>query len=159
LSNLQFWFPEDVGGCLLATQTPGGAIQPTALFQAIATRINSDRPALVIVDNVAAIYGGDQNNRGQVRAFMNLWRGLARSSGAAILLLNHPSLSGLTNGTGRGGSMAVFEAAPENGGYKARAFAATMHRLLNAGRIEIREEGPPSKRRKRLAIAANGSAS
>ena len=58
--------------------------------------------------------------------------------------------------TGRGYAPAVFEAAPDNGGYKARAFAATMHRLLTAGRIEVREEGPPSKRRKRLAIAGQG---
>lgn len=105
LANLHFWFPPNVGDCLLAAQTRAGTIEPTPLFRSIAARIIEMRPALVVVDNIAAVYGGDQNHRGMVRVFINLWRGLAHSSGAAILLLNHPSLSGLTAGTGRGGSM------------------------------------------------------
>jgi RecA-family ATPase len=213
------------------------------------------RPVLVVVDNVAAIYGGDQNIRGMVRAFMNLWRGVARASGAAILLLNHPSLSGLTAGTGRGGSMdwrntvraalhlkpanenadadrgvrilecvknnyaaqgrpvrlewtdgvltvegtasplqraaqdaqadekflallalhtrlgvdvgpspgqnyapKVFAEHAENGGYRKQAFATTMHRLQLTGRIVVEEQGPASRRRKRLAIVGRTSA-
>jgi RecA-family ATPase len=105
LTELRFWFPDDVGDCLMSVTTAGMQIQATPLYHALRKLITDMRPTLVIVDNVAAIYGGDQNHRGQVRAFMNLWRGLARASGAAILLLNHPSLNGLTAGTGRGGSM------------------------------------------------------
>jgi RecA-family ATPase len=40
-----------------------------------------------------------------VRSFVNLWRAIAHQSRAAVLLLDHPSLSGMTNGTGRGGNM------------------------------------------------------
>jgi RecA-family ATPase len=250
LEGLHFWFPSDVGGSLLAVQSSRNTIEPTPTFRALADRINEIRPALVVVDNIAAIYGGDQNHRGMVRGFINLWRGLAHSSGAAILLLNHPSLSGLTTGTGRGGSMdwrnavrsalhlkpapdqadadrgvrvlecvknnyaahgapvrlewvdgvltvegtaspiqraaqeaqadnkflellahhirlgidvgpstgqnyapKIFADAPENGGYTSKGFAVVMHRLLNSNRIVIEEQGPPSKRRKRLVIA------
>ena len=105
LRNLHFWFPPDVGDCLLAAQSKANFVEATPLFRSIVEHVEQLRPVLVVVDHVAAIYGGDQNHRGMVRGFMNLWRGLARSSGAAILLLNHPSLSGLTTGTGRGGSM------------------------------------------------------
>jgi RecA-family ATPase len=41
-----------------------------------------------------------------VRSYVNLWRKIARlPSKPAVVLLDHPSLSGLTNGTGRGGNM------------------------------------------------------
>jgi RecA-family ATPase len=41
-----------------------------------------------------------------VRSYVNLWRRIARQpSRPAVLLLDHPSLSGLTSGTGRGGNM------------------------------------------------------
>jgi RecA-family ATPase len=41
-----------------------------------------------------------------VRSYLNLFRTIARQPSApAVLLLDHPSLSGLTNGSGRGGNM------------------------------------------------------
>jgi RecA-family ATPase len=77
----------------------------TPLFRAIEKQVIELRPSLVVVDNVAAIFAGNQNDRVMVRTFVNLFRGMARASGAAVQLLNHPSLSGITNGTGRGGNM------------------------------------------------------
>jgi hypothetical protein len=63
-------------------------------------------PVGVIVDNVAATFGGQQNDRGMARSYVNLWRTIARGpSRPAVILIDHPSLSGLTNGTGRGGSV------------------------------------------------------
>lgn len=105
LKRLNFWFPADTGDCLFATQTAQNTARSTPLFDTMAECIVAQRPVLVLIDNVAAIYGGDQNNRAMVRAFMNRWRAVARASDACILLLNHPSLSGLNAGTGRGGSM------------------------------------------------------
>src|SRR5690349_18667894 len=61
LHRLAFWFPDDVGDCLLARQVQGGAIVPTDLFNQASTRIQEARPALVIVDNVAAVFGGEMN--------------------------------------------------------------------------------------------------
>jgi RecA-family ATPase len=55
---------------------------------------------------VAAVFAGNQNDRVMVRSFVNLWRTIAHGpSKPAVLLLDHPSLSGLTSGTGRGGNM------------------------------------------------------
>jgi RecA-family ATPase len=39
------------------------------------------------------------------RTFVGMFRSIARVANCAILLLDHPSLSGITSGTGRGGSM------------------------------------------------------
>src|SRR5882757_8901697 len=68
----------------------------------------SDLAGLLLwfVDNVAATFTGNQNDRVMVRSYVNLWRTIARqASRPAVLLLDHPSLSGLTNGSGRGGNM------------------------------------------------------
>lgn len=105
LANLHFWFPSDFADCTLALPRPGGVMQATPLMRSIETAINQIRPALVVLDNVAAVFAGNQNDRVMVRTFVNLWRGIARSTGAGVLLLDHPSLSGLTNQTGRGGNM------------------------------------------------------
>lgn len=58
--------------------------------------------------------------------------------------------------TGQNYAPKVFAEAPDSGGYTSRGFAMTMHRLLERGRVQIEEHGPPSKRRKRLIIAGQG---
>jgi RecA-family ATPase len=75
------------------------------MFHALAAAVAQIKPALLIVDSVAAVFGGNQNDRGQVRTFVSMFRRLARDAGSAILLLDHPSLSGMTNGSGRAGSV------------------------------------------------------
>lgn len=105
LADLHFWFPTDVAGCTFATPGPGGVMQATPLFRSIEAAVCSLRPGLVVLDNVAAVFAGNQNDRVMVRTFVNLWRGMARAAGCGVLLLDHPSLSGMQNGTGRGGNM------------------------------------------------------
>src|SRR5580704_12109471 len=83
-----------------------GIMQPTPLMCRIAVAIEQAAPVLVVVDNVAATFAGNQNDRVMVRSYVNLWRRIANGpSKPAVLLLDHPSLSGLTSNTGRGGNM------------------------------------------------------
>jgi RecA-family ATPase len=105
LADLHFWFPSDFAGCTFATPGPGGVMQATPLFRSVEAAIGARRPALVVLDNVAAVFAGNQNDRVMVRTFVNLFRGMARTTGCGVLLLDHPSLSGMQNGTGRGGNM------------------------------------------------------
>lgn len=106
LADLHLWFPDDVAGAVFATPDRSGIMHPTSLFCSIEASITKIAPVLVIVDNVAATFTGNQNDRVMVRSYVNLWRRIARHpSRPAVLLLDHPSLSGLTNGTGRGGNM------------------------------------------------------
>lgn len=49
------------------------------------------RPVLIILDNIATIFAGDENNRFQVTHFVNLAGGLAREFGCGVLLLGHPA--------------------------------------------------------------------
>ncbi|WP_286840167.1 AAA family ATPase [Acidiphilium sp. 34-64-41] len=61
---------------------------------------------LIVLDNVADLFGGNENDRNQVRRFINLLNRLALDRGAAILLNCHPSRAGLASGSLDGGSTA-----------------------------------------------------
>jgi RecA-family ATPase len=104
LKGLHFHFA-DPDACLLAIAQRDGTMAAAPLFTALATAARAIRPALIVVDSIAATFGGNQNDRVHARTFVGLFRTLAREVDCAILLLDHPSLSGITSGTGRGGSM------------------------------------------------------
>ncbi len=105
--NLHFWFPGQMTETIMAVADRHTSImRPTRTMQEIAAAIAALGPVLVIVDNVAATCGGNQIERVVARSYTNLWRQIAHGpSKPAVLLLDHPSLSGMTNGTGRSGSM------------------------------------------------------
>lgn len=102
--GLHFHFAEP-DNCLLAIARPGGTMVPTALLASLAAAAFEIRPALIVVDSIAATFGGNQNDRVHARTFVSMFRSIAQEANCAILLLDHPSLSGITSGTGRGGSM------------------------------------------------------
>jgi RecA-family ATPase len=106
LADLHLWFPQEAAGAVFAIPDRTGIMHPTPLFRSIEAAVAAIEPVLIIVDNVAATFTGNQNDRVMVRSYVNLWRTIARqASHPAVLLLDHPSLSGLTNGSGRGGNM------------------------------------------------------
>ncbi len=89
---------------VLATETSRYAIGPTALFRALESRCQRTRPELVVLDTLSDLFGGDENNRVHARQFVGLLRGLAIRQDCSVLLLAHPSLSGLNSGSGTSGS-------------------------------------------------------
>jgi RecA-family ATPase len=106
LTDLHLWFPAEGGDTVLALPDQSGIMRPTRLMDEICERIARLAPAFVAVDNVAATYGGNQIDRLMARSYVNLFRTVAQGPGnPAVLLLDHPSLSGLSNGSGRGGNM------------------------------------------------------
>ena len=104
LTRLHLHFAEP-DNCTLGIASPRGVIERTERFHSLKSTMDEIRPGLLVVDSVAAVYGGLQNDRGQARAFISLFRRLAIDARAAVLLLDHPSLSGMASGSGRAGSM------------------------------------------------------
>jgi RecA-family ATPase len=104
IESLHFHFA-DPDACLLGVSRREGPIAPTPLFASMVAAALDIRPALIVVDSIAATFGGNQNDRVHARTFVAMFRRLAQRAGCAVLLLDHPSLSGITSGTGRGGSM------------------------------------------------------
>ncbi len=81
-----------------------GALTPSPLYTELDKRIGGERPALVVLDTLADMFPGNENDRTQARQFIGLLRGLAIRHECALLLLSHPSQSGLNTGSGTSGS-------------------------------------------------------
>lgn len=96
-----------LAGCdaLLATLDRARLV-PTPLYHELDGRIGDERPAIVVLDTLADLFPGNENDRAQARHFIGLLRGLAIRHECAVLLLAHPSLTGLNTGTGTSGSTA-----------------------------------------------------
>lgn len=79
-------------------------LKTTALFAALERLLDDRAPALLVLDTLADLFAGDENVRSQARQFIGLLRGMAIRHGLAVLVLAHPSLSGISSGSGTSGS-------------------------------------------------------
>ncbi|WP_333830195.1 AAA family ATPase [Pararhodobacter sp.] len=90
---------------LLAAQNGRtGALRPSALYEELDRRLQEDAPSLVVLDTLADLFPGNENDRAQARQFIGMLRGLAIRHQCAVVVLAHPSLSGLNSGSGTSGS-------------------------------------------------------
>lgn len=106
LSNLLFRSLAGEGAILADLDRRSGKMRPTRLFKKLEVAISEASPSLVVLDTLADLHSGDQNDQSHARQFITLLRGLCVRHGCTVLLLAHPSLTGITSGTGTGGSMA-----------------------------------------------------
>src|SRR5262249_54384056 len=81
-----------------------GIIEPTPLYKALDIYMGDLRSDLVILDVLADMFAGDERSRSQVRQFANLLHALTKRHACGLLLLAHPSLTGMNTGTGLSGS-------------------------------------------------------
>ncbi|MGV8954683.1 MAG: AAA family ATPase [Cypionkella sp.] len=84
---------------------PGGTgLKTTPLFIAIEAQLKKEPTALLVLDTLADLFAGDENVRAHARQFIGLLRGLAIRHHCAVVVLAHPSLSGISSGSGTSGS-------------------------------------------------------
>jgi RecA-family ATPase len=82
-----------------------GIVQPTMSFLRLEKTVTVIRPALVIIENAADVYSGNESDRPNVTRFMRSLLGrLTVPCESTVMLIQHPSVSGLNDGTGRSGS-------------------------------------------------------
>lgn len=74
---------------LMVTYTQDRRLAPMELLLQLRKQVETLQPALVILDNIAQIYGGQENVRNEVTAFCNELTGLARAHNCAVLLIGH----------------------------------------------------------------------
>jgi RecA-family ATPase len=79
---------------------------PTPLFTELFELAKDIKPVTIILDNSADVFGGNENDRAQVRQFITLLRGLAIAANSAVILSSHPSLTGMASKSGLSGSTA-----------------------------------------------------
>lgn len=89
---------------LAAPVNRSNIIGPTKLWEAVQKCVAEIRPRLVVLDTLADLFAGEENQRAQARQFISMLRGLALANDLCIVLLGHPSLEGLKSGSGTSGS-------------------------------------------------------
>lgn len=89
---------------VLGAVDKSGLVKPTPLFDLLNREIDGFRPDLCILDALSDVFAGDEIRRAQARQFIGLLKRPARDHGCAFLALAHPSLTGLSQGTGASGS-------------------------------------------------------
>lgn len=73
----------------LCTFAGDGKLIPSETFKHLQTTIEETCALFVILDNLAHLYAGSENDRGQVTKFVNLIYSLVRDYGASVVLIGH----------------------------------------------------------------------
>ncbi|SFQ30955.1 RecA-family ATPase [Roseivivax halotolerans] len=95
-----------------------GRLNTSPLFRAVQRAALREKPSLIVLDTLADLFPGNENDRAQARQFIGMLRGLAMATDSAVLLLAHPSQHGLSTGAGTSGSTAW------NGSVRSRLYLA-----------------------------------
>lgn len=82
------------------------SLMRSELFKELDHLAENETPTLIVIDTLADVYPANENDRAKVRQFIGILRGLAIKRNCAVLLLGHPSLTGLSSGSGMSGSTA-----------------------------------------------------
>jgi RecA-family ATPase len=93
-------------GCdaVLATVSRSGKIEPTPLYKQILEAAGDIKPISMTIASSANVYAGSEIDRNQVQQFIGLLTRLAIVSDGSVVLLSHPSLTGITTDTGLSGN-------------------------------------------------------
>lgn len=92
---------------VLATEnTRSSMVEWTPLFDQLRSLVEDNRPSVVVLDNLADIFSGNENVRGLARQVIGKLRGLAIAFDCAVIVLAHPSQSGMNSGSGTSGNSA-----------------------------------------------------
>jgi RecA-family ATPase len=89
---------------VLATSSRSGKIEPTPLYQQILDAAGDIKPVMIGVASSANVYAGSEIDRSQVQQFISLMTRLAIGANGSLVLISHPSLTGIATDTGISGN-------------------------------------------------------
>jgi RecA-family ATPase len=81
-----------------------GLVKPTPLFLRLLAAASEIKPIMICLDTSADVFAGNEIDRAQVRQFIGMLRKLAIAANAYVIVNSHPSLTGISTGTGLSGS-------------------------------------------------------
>ena len=105
VSKLNIASLADRDALLAITDNKTNTLVPTNLWERVVAKVDAERPALVVLDTLADLFAGNENDRGLARQFISQLRALAIRYETAVVLLAHPSLTGMA-GSGTSGNTA-----------------------------------------------------
>lgn len=106
LSNLILRSLAGEDALLAVADNRQGTLQTTPLLAELDKAMTDYGPALLVLDTLADFHSGQENDRAVARQFIGILRGLALRHECTVLLLAHPSLTGISSGSGLSGSTA-----------------------------------------------------
>jgi RecA-family ATPase len=89
-----------------ATNESGPAFETTRMYDTIKDWARRRQARLIVLDSLHDVFTGNENYRPEARAFVQVLTSLARAINGAVVVLAHPSLTGLDRGSGTSGSTA-----------------------------------------------------
>jgi RecA-family ATPase len=78
----------------IATYDHNGKLCPSPAFTILRATIIATQARLVVLDNSAHLFAGNENDRGQVTAFVNLLYSLCTELGVTLILIAHTNKAG-----------------------------------------------------------------
>ena len=99
------FFSWEGGQSLLVEAGKTGHLSKTANWKRLERTVADEKPVLVILDNLANFFGGDEIDRQQAQTFIGMLRQIVGPD-AVLMLISHPSQAGAQSGTGYSGSTA-----------------------------------------------------
>lgn len=81
-------------GNALAIEGDGGTIIATTLFHELEDAVKRAGVGFVVLDNVAHLFAGNENDRGHATAFLSICERLAKAIDGAVILLAHTPKAG-----------------------------------------------------------------
>jgi RecA-family ATPase len=89
---------------VLATAARNGKVEPTALYKQLFEAAGAIKPKSISIASCANIFSGDENNRSQVQQLVGLLTRMAIVANGSLVLVSHPSLTGINTDSGLAGS-------------------------------------------------------
>jgi RecA-family ATPase len=89
---------------VLATPTRNGKIEPTPLYGQLLQAAGDIKPKMIGIASSANVFTGSEIDRTQTQQFISLLNRLAMTAKGAVVLIAHPSLTGINTDTGLSGT-------------------------------------------------------
>jgi len=83
-----------------------GKVETTALYHQLCEAAGDIKPKNISIDTLSRAFAGNEIDRVQVYAFAMHMQAMAMVAGGSVTILSHPSLQGISSGTGISGSTA-----------------------------------------------------
>lgn len=88
----------------LAVVTRSGKVEPTRLYHSLFETAGDIEPGMIGIAASANVFAGNENDRGQVQQFVALLTRVAMVANGAVVLISHPSLTGISTESGLSGT-------------------------------------------------------
>jgi RecA-family ATPase len=91
---------------LCAASGKSGKVEATGLYRQLYEAAGDIKPRNISIDTLSRAFSGNEIDRVQVYAFAMHMQKLAKVAGGSVTVLSHPSLQGISSGSGISGSTA-----------------------------------------------------